>query len=444
MDKQEARITCSGCGTSYKVKIPVTDKPVSFTCRKCGKVLKLKVKTVPAEKKADELDQGLAPGFETTQLPDTEDYQSPSPATKPAPEPAAFVEAPLAGPPAEKGEPADDQPRKWLVLLEDLIKGPFSKNEIVQMIKSGEVETGTSLRMGERPWVKAIEVGEFKEYFHEGGKPAKDSALATISLLDKEDAGEAGVPELSPASFGAMLTSALTYPVADGKPIPLVIFAAIALVASTAISFDFLIGLPVNLIVWILLYGYLAELMRHSIRSPGDPPPDWNFKNIKELVTYGVNVFLVLLVYSMIPVSICLLVMIFAFLNNMLTLGYVFIGVSVVVFLVSLYVVPAALVLLVTSTRVGLALNPGKAIAVCNKGGQPYLVLFGVTIVLGLVRGIASVGAVFLTEVTEVGFVFSGLLLALVVSYAYFVWFRALGRFAAEYGGVAKKVTGAQ
>ena len=48
MEKKEARIKCSGCGTSYKVKIPVTDKPVSFKCKKCGKVLKLKVKAAEA------------------------------------------------------------------------------------------------------------------------------------------------------------------------------------------------------------------------------------------------------------------------------------------------------------------------------------------------------------------------------------------------------------
>ncbi len=60
MEKKEARIKCSGCGSSYKVKIPVTDKPVSFKCKKCGKVLKLRIKSV-----SPEADVPAAPSFQT-------------------------------------------------------------------------------------------------------------------------------------------------------------------------------------------------------------------------------------------------------------------------------------------------------------------------------------------------------------------------------------------
>ncbi|MFH0821978.1 MAG: hypothetical protein V2B18_04455, partial [Pseudomonadota bacterium] len=44
MDKKEAKIKCSTCGSSFKVRVPVTDKPASFKCKKCGKILKIRVK----------------------------------------------------------------------------------------------------------------------------------------------------------------------------------------------------------------------------------------------------------------------------------------------------------------------------------------------------------------------------------------------------------------
>ena len=76
MEKKEARIKCSGCGASYKLKIPVTDKPVSFKCKKCGKVLKLKVKPSSEGARGQTVEESSKqPEFETTQLPDAGDYQ---------------------------------------------------------------------------------------------------------------------------------------------------------------------------------------------------------------------------------------------------------------------------------------------------------------------------------------------------------------------------------
>ncbi len=54
MEKKEVRLKCSGCGTAFKLKVPVTDKPLMFTCKKCGKAMRLRLQapgkqqTVPA------------------------------------------------------------------------------------------------------------------------------------------------------------------------------------------------------------------------------------------------------------------------------------------------------------------------------------------------------------------------------------------------------------
>lgn len=440
MEKKEARIRCSGCGTSYKLKIPVTDKPVSFKCKKCGKVLKLQIKSIPpAEVPASEASsQAPAPSayeapsppeFETTQLPDEVDFQDAAAAA--LVRQATFVEshqfasaADAAGQPEEKG-------RRWLVLSADLIKGPFTDSEIVLMIQDREIVAGTSLRLGDRPWIQAAEIGQFRDLFgvHEParGKPGADS----LSLLDEADLESKAVDPVGPR-FYQQLSSVLSYPIGRGKPIAPAIFFGIALTLSTALSLDFLVGLALNVIGWVLLYGYLAGVMKESTESPNNPPPSWNFSGAKEMGASGVRVLAVLTVYGLLPVGICLVLMIAFFLNSMLVPGYVFIALTVLVFAISMFLVPAALVILGTSHRIGVALNPSRIMAVVKRGGQPYRMLAAFSVAIGLACMTATIAAVLLTDIPGAGFVMAGIVMALVLSYAHFLWFHVLGRFSTE------------
>src|SRR5271157_2547339 len=76
MEKTEARVKCSGCGTHYKLKFPVTDKPIRFQCKKCGKVLTLRIKppaqTAPIQPTHPQPAPQVMPQLETTQLQDWE------------------------------------------------------------------------------------------------------------------------------------------------------------------------------------------------------------------------------------------------------------------------------------------------------------------------------------------------------------------------------------
>ena len=117
MEKKEARIKCSGCGSSYKVKIPVTDKPVSFKCKKCGKVLKLRIKSVSPEADAPtapsfQTAMDSEPEFERTQLPDSDAYDDraqESSVNAPTLEPHFFGQAIETAPVCTGQEPAMDR-----------------------------------------------------------------------------------------------------------------------------------------------------------------------------------------------------------------------------------------------------------------------------------------------------------------------------------------------
>lgn len=432
MEKKEARIKCSGCGTSYKVKIPVTDKPVSFKCKKCGKVLKLKVKAPapppPPPPSPPEMDFRPPTNFETTQLPDEDTYQDP--ALEKLPTKVDFVDD---EPPEGLTQPSSHvgHGKQWMVLAQDAINGPFTNSQVVQMIHAGEITAQTSLRMGERPWVKASEIAEFKTRFAVPLKNEGGTALETISLLDRdEDEAPEGRPleKASPGDLGAIVT----YPIAGGRPIPLAIFAAFAFVASTAMSFELTIGLPLSIVIWIILYGYLSELLNQSMVNPQGTPPDWNFAGLKDMVADGIRVFVVLLVYVLIPMTLATLGMVYFFLNNDETLGYALMALTVVIYLGALFVVPAGLVIAESARSLGSALNPGKVFRMISKGGKAYLTLAVLSIVIGLPCLFVTVLGIYLGDVIPFGFVVSGLLMALVLSYAHFVWFHALGRFSGE------------
>jgi hypothetical protein len=438
MEKKEARIKCSGCGASYKVRVPVTDKPVSFKCKKCGKVLKLKIKpTAPAEaepKATPGLPQGQMPELETTQLPEEGSYHdapAPPKIQRPSVVEHLFLEHPEDAPVSKT-----EKSRSWVVLTNDVIKGPLTDQDITKMIESGEIEADTSLRMGERPWIKASEIPDFRSFFpdqHHAG------AGASLSLLAREGLGAIGDGQTG-TPFYEELPTLISYPFAGAKGLSLVIFAAIAFLLSAVLSLDFLLGLPLNLIGWVLLYGYLAGLMRASTESPHSPPPGWDFSHAKDLIFSGLNVLGLLAVYSLIPVGICLLLMIFFFLNSMTVLGYVFLVLTILVYFGSLFVLPSGLAVLGATEKLGSALSGSSIIGMIRDGGRPYSMLAMVSMVTGLACLLATCAAVFLADVPNVGFVVSGLVMALVLSYGHFIWFHVVGRFASENPSLLKPV----
>lgn len=428
MEKKEARIKCSGCGAPYKLKIPVTEKPVSFKCKKCGKVLKLKVKQSSEGEPRSAFEAESKPEFETTQLPDTDYYQD-----RPGPPPrtASFVEGHefVQAPPVRAGQEVG---RQWMILADELIKGPFTGTEVIDMIKTKEVSPDTSVRMGERPWLKASEIPDFKVYFPV--LPRKGAAvLDTISLLEGEEAAPEGQPS---ALFFRQLPAVFTYPVAN--PIALAIFAAAVFVGATALSLNLLIGFPLNVLLWILLYGYLAEVMSTSILSSKEPPPAWNIASMTQMIRDGVGLFVVFLVYTIFPVMLLLLGAAYCFRNGEDTIGYTLIGVTMLAFAGTLLLIPACLINLRVSGSMGAALSPGRALFVIKKGGRPYLMLAAVSIMIGLLCMAATYGGFFLSVAVDFGFIISGLLMAAVLSFAHFFWFHVLGLFTGE----NKKVLG--
>ena len=442
MEKKETRIKCSGCGTSYKVKVPVTDKPVSFKCKKCGKVLKLKIKPAASTETGAESppqpSMPRMPELETTQLPDMGPYQDlsgPEKIHRPS-----VVEHLFLDHPEDAFTTPPDKSRSWIVLADDVIKGPLSDQEITKMIERGEIRADTSLRMGERPWIKASEIQDFRHLFPDRiqevspGKPSSLSLLRTEGLAHLED----GKPPETP--FYRELHTLMSYPFAGSRGLPLIIFAAIAFLLATVLSFDFLVGLPLNLVGWVLLYGYLAELMQVSIQGPDSPPPAWNFSRTGELASSGLCVLVLLMVCSLVPVGICLLLMIFFFLNSMPMYGYIFFALTILVYIGSLVVLPSGLVVLGATGRVGSALNPSKIMGIIKNGGQPYSMLVAVSLAAGLACMLAAVAGVFLVDVPGAGFVISGLVMALILSYGHFIWFHVLGRFATENRKLMKQV----
>lgn len=447
MDKKEARIKCSGCGTPYKLRLPVTDKPVSFKCKQCGKVLKLKIKSV--EEKTDFVappeppsDLGPIPEFETTQLPDDDYFQDQSYKEYHKPQQSApslaqpsVVESHFFAQSVPQPPASEDKDRRWVVLMEDVVKGPFTDQEILSMIKDGEVSAETSIRMGERPWVKAVEVANFRQYFSESQRAARDP-LQSISLLEKVE--DDSLPEGPPRTpFQKQWGSVLPYPI-SGK-IPFAIFAGIALVISTVLTFDVYYGLPLNLIGWTILYGYLDSV---SLRSRSDitSPPSWDFAKAVNMLSAGAKTLGFLMVYSMIPSVLLLVVSIALFLNEMSIGGYIGLILTILVFISSLFLMPAGLVILETSGNLAAALNPLKMVKLIKTSGSPYKALAMVSLGAGLLCLLAVVGAVFLVDIPDAGFIVAGVVLALVLSYCNFVWFHVLGRFCGENKSALGKV----
>jgi len=440
MEKKEARIKCSGCGASFKVKVPVTDKPVSFKCKKCGKVLKLKIKPTGSEEAAPKAPagppQGQMPELETTQLPDSGAFQD-TPAAPKIQRPSVvehlFLEHPEDAP-VSKTEPS----RSWVVLANDVIKGPLADQDVIKMIESGEITADTSLRMGERPWIKASEVPDFRVFFPDRHAGARAATAASMYMQEREGLG---VEEGSAGPrFYEELSSLFSYPFAGDTALSLIIFAAIAFLLATVLSLNFLLGLPLNLLGWVLLYGYLASLMTASKEASHSPPPPWDFSQFKDLAFSGLNVLGLLALYSLVPVGICLLLMVFFFLNSMTVLGYVFFLVTILIYLGSLFVVPSALAVLAATGKMKSALSPSSVLGMIKAGGRPYSMLAIVSISIGLACLLATTAGVFLVDVPNVGFVMSGLIMALVLSYGHFIWFHVLGRFASENTGLMKQV----
>ena len=167
--------------------------------------------------------------------------------------------------------------------------------------------------------------------------------------------------------------------------------------------------------------------------KPQNPPPDWDFSRIKDVVLDGARVFVVLLVYVLIPVTLALLGMIWSYLNGMEMIGLVCMVLTVLFYFGALFTVPAGIVIAEGTRTIGSALNPGKVMAMITKGGKPYLMLAAFSLVIGLPCLLVTLVAVFVGDFLPLGdFVVSGLLMAVVLSYAHFVWFHVLGRFSAE------------
>jgi hypothetical protein len=418
MEKKEVRVKCSGCGTHYKIKFPVSDKPVRFQCKKCGKTLALRMKAAdqaatgqvaPAEPAPE-----MMPQFETTQLPD---WQPPDEPSSPA-QPGGVDQAAPA--PSQSSTPED---RRWLVLTDEQVKGPFNNDEIADMIKTRFINAETSLRMGQRPWIKAAQVPDFRSLFPEIDSGEDESA----QIHPGQKAGRH--TENLIGSLLAQLVHAIPYPFSGGNWQPLAIFAAVVFVLSIVLFFDFMIGLPVAIVGWTLLYGYLADLMKTSSDAPGKSPPPVDFSGIRQMVSAGMKIFCVMAIYTLVPVSICLLFMIFFFLNGMELLGYIFIAVTIAVYVISLYLASAGLLILGKSQKLGQALNPSIIIGVAAKSGGTYTGLGFSIIIIGIVCMLSVLAAVFITDLLPLGFLFASLIMTLVLSYGNFMWFHLLGTY---------------
>jgi predicted RNA-binding Zn-ribbon protein involved in translation (DUF1610 family) len=422
MEKKEAKIKCTGCGTHYKLRIPVTDKPVSFKCKKCGKVLKIKLKASEPEPQAaaptipaPTVPEGLDFTFETTQLPDTEYYQDTPAPSEPGPE----IEGHIFGQaPIDTRQESGAGERTWIILSGESVRGPYSNDEIITMIQDGEIASDTQLRMGERPWIKASDIATFRSHFLKS------------SLSFGEDEVEEGKAAGGPLSRG--IASILPYPVTGPNLIPFAIFAGIAFVLSALLSFDFLIGLIPNLIGWAILYGYLSSLMEASKSSPNAPAPEWDFGNIKNWVTSGGKILLLMVTLSSLPVAFLTLIMIAGFLNGISVVGYLFMLLIPILFAGTLLIVPASLITLDSANALGAAFNPGRWMAVIKSGGQSYHMVALVSVAAGMAVFIIILAAVFITDIPVAGFILAGLLMGFVLAYGHFVLFHVLGRFRGE------------
>ena len=430
MEKKEVRVKCSGCATSYKLKVPETDKPIRFQCKKCGKVLVVRLKSPAqtAEQSPPARPQPspeMMPQLETTQLPEWSDDSASAPGQS-----VGMVETRYFDAPKEQPETMSAKDRRWLVLSDEQVKGPFNDDEIVEMIKNRSISAETSLRMGQRPWIKAVQVANFRDLFPES-RPSEEIAQVGSGPRAQSSGAEShqGTAE---SPFYERLPAIVPYPLGGGKWQPLAVFVAGAFAVSIILSINFLIGLPLSILGWIVLYGYLAELMEASGQAPDDPPPAMSLSKIREMAAAGLRIFCVLAVYCLVPVSICLTLMIAFFLNGMEMLGYIFMILTVAAYAASLCLASAALVILRQSHRLGEALNPSKIFSIVGKGGKPYMMLASVSVGTGLICMLAVLAAVFLADLLPLGSIVVALLMALVLSYGHFIWFHVLGRYSRE------------
>ena len=328
----------------------------------------------------------------------------------------------------------------WIFLAADKIRGPFTNEQIRGMIKKGEIGPDTSMRRGERPWVAAGTVPDFAHVFRDITKPPRPVRPDSTGLADSGEAGAAVRSGASPRPLQEELSEIFPYPMRGGNWQPLAIFAGIAFVLSAAICLDFMLGLLINLLGWLFLYGYLYTLMTRSMESPETPPPTWNFAAAKEMLTEGAKVFGVLFVFSLLPVAILLTLTIAFFLNDEQVLGLLVLVLTLIVFTASLFVVPAGLVVLAGTGNTGWAVNPSRVMGIVKHGGRPYLTLAAVSVAAGLACMAAAMLSVFLADIPLAGFLVGGLLMAIVFSYGHFIWFHLVGRYAGENRGLPGQV----
>ncbi|MBI5251728.1 MAG: DUF4013 domain-containing protein, partial [Desulfomonile tiedjei] len=279
----------------------------------------------------------------------------------------------------------------------------------------------------------------FRELFPPSQRALR-TPLASITLLDNATQDETKIGPHAGKPFYEELPSLIPYPVSQGQWQPLAIFAGITFVLSAVMSLEFLIGLPLNLVGWTLLFGYLLKVMDQSKKSPQSPPPAWDFAKAQQMIVSGAKVLAVFLVYSMVPVTIFLLLMMASFLNDLAIAGYAFILLTLLVYAASLFILPAALLVLGNTGQVGAALNPGKALSIAKSGARPYQMLALVFVAAGFACMLVTLLAVFVVDIPIAGFVVAGLLMAIVFSYGHFIWFHVLGLFSRE----NPKLSGAQ
>lgn len=421
MEKKEVRIKCIKCGTGYKLKVPVTDKPVTFKCRQCGKVLRLRIKSA-----SPIAAPSPAPGQPAIGRP--EQHETPGPGQSVAR--ANFVEDYFSE--ADR-QPAPSTPESgWFCLSGDLVRGPFTGDQIRTMINKREVQEDTPLRMGGRPWYAAGKIGDFRELFREEVRTGARVHPDVTDQSPEEDSAETDSPGGSGNLFYENIPDVFPYPIRAGVWQPLVIFAGIAFVLSAVLCLHLTLGLVVNLLGWPILYGYLTSVMQRSISSPDNPPPEWNFAAVQDMLLSGTKIFAILLLSSVVPSGLLLMAGVTFFLNSMQTMGNVSILLACVVFAGSLLVAPAALVIFVTSGDLGRALNPSAVIAIIRKGGRPYAMLAVFSFAAGVACLLVAVLGVLVLDSAPAGFLVGGLLMAAVFSYGHFVWFHVLGRFAGE------------
>jgi hypothetical protein len=369
--------------------------------------------------------------LELTQLPDVSSYYdtagSQSRADMEKRGPAGPARVPVS---AEEVVPTGEDGPRWVCLVDNIIKGPFTDDQVRSLIGQGEISPTTSMRMGERPWIQAGQVGLFKPLFADALAKSGIDPLAGVKLA--QPAGKEDEKPLVSMHFYNELSVIGPYPVRAGHWQPLAIFVGLAFVLSAILCADLTLGLVINLVGWTILYGYLSTLMRESMDSPSDPPPAWNFAAAKEMAVAGAKVLVVQSVFSLVPVGILLLLVIASFLNGMPLLGYVSIALVVVVFSASLFVVPAALSIFGISGDLRAALNPSRILNVIKGGGRSYLMLVAFSIAAGMACMVVTIISVFLVEIPIVGIVTAGLIMALVFSYGHFIWFHVVGRFSRE------------